>query len=70
MEVTDYQRYEICMSYARTMMIMAHITKQRYGNNSEVFISYVKQGIESSHLAIFYKRKWDEDITDVINIAA
>lgn len=70
MNVTDYDRYEMCMSYARTMMMMALILKAKYGLEDDGVKPYIKQGIESCKMAIDCKNKWDEDSTDVFQTAA
>lgn len=67
MAITDLDRFNICMATARTMMMMAKALK-RQGIGS--YKNYVEKGIEACHLAIEYKRRWEEDSTDIIHLAA
>jgi len=58
------------MSYARTMMMMALILRDKYGLEDDGVRSYIKQGIESCKMAIEYKNKWDEDSTEIFQMVA
>lgn len=66
----EKERYENCVNYANTMMMMANILKERYGEENESYISHVKKGIESCKLAIQIEKKYYEDYTNVISMVA
>lgn len=70
MYATDYDRYEMCMRYARTMMMMAKIIKEKYGKEDDGFKSYVKQGMESCRMAQHYLKEWDQDATQILYLVA
>lgn len=70
MNVTDWDRYDICMRYARTMMMMAKLMAEKYGLEDCTTQSYVKHGIESCRLAIYYRGLWEEDSTGFIGMVA
>lgn len=68
--MNDLERYEFCMRYARTMMMMAKILKEKYGKDDTGFQMYVRQGIESCKLAQKFKQDWEDDNTIVFKLVA
>lgn len=52
-------KYEFCLNYARTMMLMSKLMAEKYGLENPATQSYVKKGIQSCKLAIYYKRLMD-----------
>ena len=70
MIITDFDRYEMCVRYARTMMMMALIMEEKYGSVDSGFQTYVRHGIESCKMAIYYRDLWKDDNTDIIQMVA
>lgn len=68
--MNDLDKYEFCMRYARTMMMMAKLFEERYGKEDSSFIAYVQRGIESCRKAKKYKSDWDDNKTVILKIVA
>lgn len=68
--MNDLARYEYCMAYARTMMMMAKALEEKYGRYDHGFLMYVRKGIKSCELALVFKHKWDNDGTVILKLVA
>ena len=70
MNVTDLDRYEMCMANARTCLMMARALKDRYGTDDASFRDYLRRGKESCYLAMKYRRLWEDDSTEILQLVA
>lgn len=68
MNVTDLDRYEMCMRYAMTMMSMAKFIESEYGKQYN-YHSYCRKGMESCKMAIYYLDLWEQDSTEILKVA-
>lgn len=66
--MTDLEKSQISLNYARTMMMMAKQIEKEMGK-CDSYYAYVKKGKEACEKSIELKRLWDEDKTDILMVA-
>ena len=65
MITTDKERYQMSVDYARTMLMMARIIKERYGVEDSSFKSYVRRSREAYENAKFYYDRMNEETVQI-----